>query len=387
MLIPYNTDAPIYYFPFATIGLIALNTLVFVATAASPMQVDDKLIQPWLLQFGHGLHPLQWISSNFLHADIAHLAGNMIFLWAFGLVVEGKLGWWRFSALYLSIGVVFGAIIQVLMLGSDRTGALGASGVIFGLIAIALIWATRNDVSCVLLWGIRTRMVDVPITLFAAIYLVWQFVAAGLTGFAISTPVLHLVGGVVGAAFGVTLLKMDWVDCENWDVFALWQDRLGKPPVEKVDEPHKSVPTEIAMHEQNAALTTALKQAIHVGDAAGAARFYRKQREAHSDWKLDDADLMMLVKFLHQQKLMTESVFPMVDYLRQFPDRAVRMRLKLADILTTVDPRPARALQVLAKISTASLPAELQAAHAKLVKRAEKMQQEGELELVDDEEW
>lgn len=245
----------------------------------------------------------------------------------------------------------------------------------------------KNDVSCILLVGIWTRMVDIPITLFAAIYLVWQFIAATLTGFAMSTPVLHLVGGAVGAAFGVALLKMDLVDCENWDVFALWEDRLGKPPAEKIDTPDEKPPTEQDMYERNPALTAALKHAIGAGDGAGAARFYRKQRDAHSDWKLDEADLMVLVKFLHQQKLMSESIFPMVDYIRQFPDRAVRMRLKLADILTTVDPRPARALQVLAKIPTASLPAELQVAHAKLMKRAEKMQQEGDLELVDDEEW
>ena len=30
MLIPYNTDAPLYYFPYATIGTIVLNVLLFI---------------------------------------------------------------------------------------------------------------------------------------------------------------------------------------------------------------------------------------------------------------------------------------------------------------------------------------------------------------------
>jgi len=32
----------------------------------------------------------------------------MFFLWAFGIVVEGKLGWWKFLCVYLSIGILAG---------------------------------------------------------------------------------------------------------------------------------------------------------------------------------------------------------------------------------------------------------------------------------------
>src|SRR5579862_4155845 len=100
------------------------------------MQADPHAAEPWALQFGQGLHPLQWITNNFLHADILHLVGNMFFLWGFGLVVEGKLGWWRFLLLYLTMGAIYGFIIQAVMLGAHGA-ALGASGVIFGLMAIS----------------------------------------------------------------------------------------------------------------------------------------------------------------------------------------------------------------------------------------------------------
>src|SRR6266566_4216395 len=95
VLIPYNTDAPIYHFPFVTVGLIVVNAAVLVACA----KADDQVVEGWMLQFGQGLHPLQWISNNFMHAGVMHLIGNMFFLWGFGLVVEGKLGWWRFLLL------------------------------------------------------------------------------------------------------------------------------------------------------------------------------------------------------------------------------------------------------------------------------------------------
>ena len=100
-------------------------------------------------------HPLQWVTSPFLHADLMHLIGNMIFLWAFGLVIEGKLGWLRFAALYLGMGVAQSAFEQVCTLGFGEGGSLGASAIIYGLMVMAMVWAPRNEMSCLLLLGFR----------------------------------------------------------------------------------------------------------------------------------------------------------------------------------------------------------------------------------------
>lgn len=111
LIIPYSTDAPIYHFPWMTIVLIVANCLSFAITGMG-YKSDG-----WMLQYGNGLHPLEWVAYNFLHFGIVHLVGNMIFLWAFGIVVEGKLGWWKFLVVYMSIGIVGGILIQVAMLG------------------------------------------------------------------------------------------------------------------------------------------------------------------------------------------------------------------------------------------------------------------------------
>jgi len=111
MILPYSTDAPIYYFPWMTIVLIVVNGVTFAITGMG-LHSDG-----WLLQYGNGLHPVEWLAYSFLHFGPMHLIGNMFFLWAFGIVVEGKLGWWKFLALYLGIGVTAGALIQVAMLG------------------------------------------------------------------------------------------------------------------------------------------------------------------------------------------------------------------------------------------------------------------------------
>ena len=385
MLIPYNTDAPLYHIPVGTVGLIAVNAVVFFGFTmnAAPSQVE-----PWMLQFGKGIHPIQWETNNFLHADIIHILGNMIFLWGFGLVVEGKLGWWRFVPLYLLIGAIYGAIVQIGMLdyqGQSR-GALGASGVIFGLMMISLVWAPKNEMSCAFILFLRPIMVDVPITVFATTYFIWQGVAAWLTGFSMSSAMLHLVGGVVGAAFGVALLKLGWVDCEGWDLFSIIKGREGVPAdkLPAATEGNAAPPPEVLDEKLAQFLASAVRNRLRTGDAAGAVQFYQKQRELHPAWTLAAADLMALVQSLHQKKLWSESVGPMFDYLRQFPKDSLRARLKLAQILIDSEHRPGKALRLLAKIDRDDVPAELRAAHLKLVARAEQMKAESGFELADE---
>ncbi len=383
MLIPYNTDAPIYHFPFVTIGLIVVNAAVLVACANAS---DPNDVEPWLLQFGDGLHPAQWVSNNFMHAGLMHLIGNMFFLWGFGLVVEGKLGWWRFLLVYLAIGIVYSIIIQTAMLNADGGGALGASGAIFGLMVISLIWAPKNEMSCFLFILLRPQLVEVPITVFAAVYLIWQGLIAWLTGFSMSSAMLHLTGAAVGAVVGVVLLKLELVDCEGWDLLAVWggreRSRLDEektpPPARENPPPLPSLPTDHATF-----LAAALKNRLATGDAAGAAQFYKKQRDEHPEWQLDETQLMELIKSLHKQQLWSASVRPMSDFVRQFPDNSIRVQLKLAQILLDAEHRPAKALKVLRGIDSTKLGLELHPIHKKLVERAEKMQAEGELDFAD----
>jgi membrane associated rhomboid family serine protease len=76
----------------------------------------------------------------FLHGGIAHLGGNLLFLWIFGNNVEDAMGRRRFLAFYLLTGVS-AALAQVL--ASAATGSLdlpmvGASGAIAGVLAAYL---------------------------------------------------------------------------------------------------------------------------------------------------------------------------------------------------------------------------------------------------------
>ena len=296
-ILPINTDCPIYHFPAATLGIIAVNLLIHlgvVTVGESGLAGAQTVLEPWCLWAGDGYHPEQWITSAFLHADWLHVIGNCLFLWGFGLIVEGKLGWWRFVLLYLAIAGVSGAIEQTLLLNvrteypemhreelddlereirddmvdagadPDEVDAvlaepetrrqlrentlvpphfvtLGASTVIFGLLAITLIWAPKNELDAFwIVWlGIylRAGTKEFSNVAFGILFLALQCLTLGIAiliygagedaAVAAGSELLHLLGAFVGAGFGFALLKLDWVDCENWDLLAVMKGTYG----------------------------------------------------------------------------------------------------------------------------------------------------------------
>ena len=250
LIIPMGTDAPVYHWPRATVGLIILN--IFLFFAVPPQRSNDAIdedgnevvsastrYEKYALTLGDGLHPVQWVTHNFLHNGYLHLIGNMIFLWAFGLVVEGKLGMFRFLAVYLLIGTMHGALTQTMFLWSNQGGmpAAGASAIIFGLLAICMVWAPHNDVHCtwVLFFGFRVfvNQFDLRYTWLAIIYLgqqVLDLVLGGLTGRAVISEFGHLSGAFWGLIIGLAMLKFQWVDCEGWDIFSVWGNRKKLAP-------------------------------------------------------------------------------------------------------------------------------------------------------------
>ncbi|MEO2031521.1 MAG: rhomboid family intramembrane serine protease [Planctomycetaceae bacterium] len=221
-MIPYNTDAPLYHLPIGTALLMFANLACFAVHGP----LDG--LNPWILAFGNTLNPLEWLSSLFAHDGAVHLAGNMYFLAVFGVIVEGKLGWRRFVPLYLSIGLIDSGLTQLIMLPASGGGAVGASSAIMSLMAICLVWAPRNELSLAFWCLFRLLLFEVSIFAYAMFYIVWETVWLVLFQFQMSTPALHLIGIAVGLVAGALYVKKGWVDCENWDLFAVMAGTYGR---------------------------------------------------------------------------------------------------------------------------------------------------------------
>lgn len=354
MLIPIGTDAPIYFRPFVTIGLIVANIWAFIVTDGGGMS------EGWLLTFGNGLHPTEWVKSAFLHFGIGHLVGNMIFLMIFGLIIEGKLGPLKFLLLYLTLCFLDGFVGQFLMLNYTglTEGAGGASGVIFALMAMAWLWAPKNCIEVLYIFHMHARgTFEVSLEFVAVFYIGTNLLSAWIWGFAISTPVLHLLGAGVGFGVGWLLLKRDWVDCEGWDLLSL--QRADHPTrTQTVLSNHYNQPTRTISKTDEPKPRTRLKQIEQLlaqGEFDTAWQMYAALKTSPSPRPLPQDRLDQLLKGLIRTGHWVAAVDVLEEWLRRFDEDSVKKRLALASILTRQLQRPRAALNTLRPLSNLTL--------------------------------
>jgi membrane associated rhomboid family serine protease len=403
VVVPIKTDAPIYYWPKATVSLIIANVICFALTEWG------NSTEGWILQFGKGYHPIEWVACNFLHFDFVHLLGNMIFLWGFGLVVEGKIGWKWFLPLYLGIGIAHAVIVQTCMLGYEGqpSGAGGASGVIYGLLAISLVWAPKNEITFsygfFFFFILRGGTFELTILTFAMYYIGMEVLLAWLVhGFQVSSQMMHLLGAVLGFAVGVLMLKRNWVDCENWDLFAVLKGTYGNRtqlasyglvsathsgsviPASEFPAGEDSQDSTDVAESRSAKKKRVLKRTrklLDEGKPHAALAEFQSLKHLVSNWHLNEADLRALAVGLYQEQAWQEATPLLEEYIETFPANADQMRLMLAGISVNQQSRPKYALKLLDDIDHSEL-SEKNALHIqKITDRAHTLIEEGVIEL------
>jgi membrane associated rhomboid family serine protease len=133
--------------PWMTWGIIALNVVVF-AVQVGYGDAEEVIIKAYALTPVALAHPvsllgglpadLTLVTCTFLHADIFHLFGNMIFLFVFGDDVEEAMGSLRFIVFYLACGIV-GSLFFVVSAPQSTVPLIGASGAVSGVIVAYLM--------------------------------------------------------------------------------------------------------------------------------------------------------------------------------------------------------------------------------------------------------
>ena len=155
---------------------------------------------PAALQDGRAL---RLVTALFLHADWAHLLGNLVFLLIFGLPAERAMGPWRFLGLFLLGGAVAN-LAAALTIGAPDRIIIGASGAVSAVIGAYLALFPRAKLGVVLPLGLFLEFVRAPASLLIGIWALLQVV------FAYIGPTLgavawwaHLAGFAFGVVFAV----------------------------------------------------------------------------------------------------------------------------------------------------------------------------------------
>jgi membrane associated rhomboid family serine protease len=244
MVMPLYDDNPFTQpiKPVVTWCLIAVNLGVFFYEAGAGEIGLDRMIDTFGLTpaaLSGDMSARGWVPAlvtlltyQFFHADIAHVFGNMIFLWVFGDDIERALGRWRYLAFYLLCGLVGGLVFAVVDIHS-RIELIGASGAISGVV-IAYVMLRPCAKITVLLGIIPLRI--------SAYWVVGMFVITQLWNLGASSKSdvaywCHF-GGMLTGGILFPLMKPPWV--KLFECMRPVPDtvvRIGRNPAARVSGP------------------------------------------------------------------------------------------------------------------------------------------------------
>jgi membrane associated rhomboid family serine protease len=220
-MIPLRDVIPSRTKPGVTITLIVLNVLVFLLQSTLSERGAEAFI------YAFGLVPAYFslvtvFTSMFVHGGLAHIAGNLLFLWIFGDNVEDRLGHLRFLFFYLLCG--FLAALSQFVLDPDSTVPMvGASGAIAGVMGAYLVLYPHSRV--LMLFPFPVFLFELPAIAFLGMWFVVQFlngigqlpvfqqdqISGGVAFWA------HVAGFVAGVVLVLFLKRPERTRVEWWD--------------------------------------------------------------------------------------------------------------------------------------------------------------------------
>ncbi len=214
-MIPYKDDNPTRTFPFITVGIMALNVLVFILQIMSDESGGDLIYSygaiPSDLLNLHTRQPihaaLTVFTSMFMHGGLLHIGGNMLYLWIFGDNIEDRLGHFRFLCFYLFCGVV-AAYSNAIMSPHSHIPMIGASGAISGVLGAYALLFPRARVHTLVFLGFFVTVVRIPSLIVIGFWAIIQLVSGLLAEGPIRQGGIAWFAHVGGFLVGLLTIKL-----------------------------------------------------------------------------------------------------------------------------------------------------------------------------------
>ncbi|MBK8269532.1 MAG: rhomboid family intramembrane serine protease [Planctomycetes bacterium] len=351
LIIPIKTDSPVRRAPYVNFTLIAINVLVFFVTDVLGRFAGDGFGEA--IKFRYHLNPAnlslsQFFTYQFLHGDIMHLLGNMLFLWIFGNSVNSKMGHIPYLLFYLSAGVFAGVGFALTSLNP----CIGASGAIAGVTTAFLVLYPHSEITLfywvwfyIGKWHIRAMI------LIVVKIILWDnILSPGLSGgfeHAMVAYEAHIAGYLYGFVVCFGLLMIRALPRDQYDIVALAKryrqrtqlraalsdpeararavyGRVAAMPAENANEVPIS-PEEVELQKMRAAVA----ELIAKGDFAGAVNAYDALMARDPAQVLSRQNILAIAN-----QLMTAGQYPQAavayeKYLKTYPKDGESPRIKL----------------------------------------------------------
>lgn len=201
-----------FTYSFSTVPL-EITTGRDIVTAARVLEhpiTNQRLLVPGLGETPFSVY-LTLITSMFMHGGIAHIAGNMLFLWIFGDNIEDRLGHVRYALFYLVCGLIasLAHVLTTAALATDQSSmlvpSLGASGAISGVLGGYLLLHPKRRVTVILF----RFLTDVPAYVAIGIWFAFQLISGlGMLGGGSQQGGVAYAAHIGGFIAGVALIKL-----------------------------------------------------------------------------------------------------------------------------------------------------------------------------------
>jgi membrane associated rhomboid family serine protease len=164
-------------FPIVTVAIILINAGVFfLEISRGKPFVIRWAVTPADVLAGHHLTTL--VTALFLHGSWLHIIGNMVFLWAFGPVVEDMMTGGRYLAFYI-LGGLAATAAQIAVFPTSTVPVLGASGAIATVMGAFLVSYPRDRIRSLLLIVVYVTVARIPAVLLIGVWFLIQFFSLG----------------------------------------------------------------------------------------------------------------------------------------------------------------------------------------------------------------
>jgi membrane associated rhomboid family serine protease len=260
-MLPIRDNNPTRHFAFVTLGLIAVNFLVFLLWQPTFAQGQNAELKQQTFFWCHALIPYEvthrtslaagglgaeqalqeqygsprdptigrdiqrflqekcpnksWLESvfvsMFLHAGWLHIGGNMLFLWVFGNNIEDRLRPFLYLVFYLAGGVA-ATVLEVALAPSNALPGLGASGAIAAVLGAYLVLYPRARITTAVIFVFIT-LIELPAAVVLGFWFLLQlFSGFGQLGTHVATGGVAYSAHVGGFVFGlvVGLIVRSW---------------------------------------------------------------------------------------------------------------------------------------------------------------------------------
>ena len=178
-MIPLRDDLKSSTRPFVTYAILGINIIVYIYELSIGRNLDG-----FIMHFGavpyNIFHPGNIVSyttifsSMFIHANLVHLAGNMLFLWTFSDNVEDKIGHIKYFFYYLICGIA-GALLHSLTSPDSTVPMVGASGAISGVLGGYILMFPKARILALVPLGFFMRVMYLPSYVFLGLWALYQF--------------------------------------------------------------------------------------------------------------------------------------------------------------------------------------------------------------------